>query len=123
MHALSSACGGALIAPWLGQCVAQIVDQQTQEAEAKKVVVVGEEAVANEKAAAAKAIKDECEADLAVAMPLLESALKVRACAVRHCCTTAARQRLGRAVYPKLVAVAGAATLRATCTGLQAAGD
>ncbi len=58
--------------------VTQIVDQQTQEAEAKKVVVVGEEAVANEKAAAAKAIKDECEADLAVAMPLLESALKVR---------------------------------------------
>ncbi|EFJ50020.1 dynein heavy chain 6 [Volvox carteri f. nagariensis] len=54
----------------------KIVDRQTQEAEAKKVVVVGEEAVANEKAASAKAIKDECEADLAVALPLLESALK-----------------------------------------------
>ncbi|KAG2430891.1 hypothetical protein HXX76_009864 [Chlamydomonas incerta] len=54
----------------------KIVDKQTQEAEAKKVVVQGEEAVANEKAAAAKAIKDECEADLAVALPLLESALK-----------------------------------------------
>ena len=52
------------------------MDRQTQEAEAKKVVVQGEEAVANEKAAAAKAIKDECEADLAVALPLLESALK-----------------------------------------------
>lgn len=52
-----------------------IVDRETKEAEAKKVVVQGEEAVANEKAAAAKAIKDECEGDLAVAMPMLEAAL------------------------------------------------
>jgi hypothetical protein len=65
---------------WAGEaaavCVlcAQVVDAQTQEAEAAKAVVQGEEAVANEKAAAAKAIKDECEADLAVAMPLLEAA-------------------------------------------------
>ncbi len=35
----------------------------------------GEEAVANEKAAAAKAIKDECEGELAVALPMLEAAL------------------------------------------------
>ncbi|KAL6759980.1 dynein heavy chain 6 [Haematococcus lacustris] len=52
-----------------------VVDKETQEAEAKKVVVQGEEAVANEKAAAAKTIKDECEGELAVAMPLLEAAL------------------------------------------------
>ncbi|MEW5317509.1 MAG: hypothetical protein WDW38_008798 [Sanguina aurantia] len=53
----------------------KVVDAETREAEAKKVVVLGEEAVANEKAASSKAIKDECEGDLAVAMPLLESAL------------------------------------------------
>ncbi len=34
-----------------------------------------DEAVANEQAMAAKAIKDECDADLAVAMPILNSAL------------------------------------------------
>lgn len=61
----------------LCRCFAlQVVDTQTRAAEAKKEVVVGEEAAANEKAAAAKAIKDECEADLAVALPMLEAALK-----------------------------------------------
>ncbi len=54
-----------------------MVAKETIEAEAKKEVVQGEEAAANEKAAAAKAIKDECEGELAVAMPLLEAALKV----------------------------------------------
>lgn len=38
-------------------------------------VVKAEEAVANEQAMAAKAIKDECDAELAEAMPSLESAL------------------------------------------------
>lgn len=52
-----------------------VVDVETKEAEAKKVVVSSEEAIANEKATSAKAIKDECEGELAVAMPLLESAL------------------------------------------------
>uniref|UniRef100_A0A383V949 AAA+ ATPase domain-containing protein n=1 Tax=Tetradesmus obliquus TaxID=3088 RepID=A0A383V949_TETOB len=53
----------------------RVVDAQTKEAAAKKEVVEGEEAIASEKAAAAKAIKDECEGELAVAMPLLKSAL------------------------------------------------
>lgn len=35
----------------------KVVDAETREAEAKKVVVLGEEAVANEKAASSKAIK------------------------------------------------------------------
>lgn len=39
-------------------------------------IVIGEEAAANEKAAEAKAIKDECEAELSVAMPMLESAIQ-----------------------------------------------
>ena len=34
-----------------------------------------DEAVANDQAMAAKAIKDECDADLAEAMPILNSAL------------------------------------------------
>jgi dynein heavy chain len=38
----------------------RIVDAQTQEAAAKKQVVEGEEAIASEKAAAAKAIKVGC---------------------------------------------------------------
>ena len=43
-------------------------------AETEKVVKV-DEAVANQQAMAAKAIKDECDAELAIAMPILESAL------------------------------------------------
>lgn len=39
-------------------------------------VVKADEAVANEQAKAAKAIKDECDADLAVALPALNSALE-----------------------------------------------
>lgn len=35
----------------------KVVDAETKEAEAKKVVVLGEEAIANEKAASSKAIK------------------------------------------------------------------
>lgn len=71
---------------------AQVVAKETIEAEAKKEVVQGEEAIANEKAASAKAIKDECEGELAVAMPMLEAALqalntlsKVRGCPVGTC--------------------------------------
>ncbi len=51
------------------------IERDTVEAEAKKEVVAADEAVANEAAAKAKAIKDECEADLAEALPALESAL------------------------------------------------
>ena len=38
-------------------------------------MVKADEAVANEQAAVAKAIKDECDTDLAAAMPILNSAL------------------------------------------------
>ena len=47
------------------------VEQDTVEVDAKKEIVAADEAVANEAAAAAKLIKDECEADLAEAMPAL----------------------------------------------------
>ncbi|MBN3303948.1 DYH3 protein, partial [Amia calva] len=51
------------------------IEQETVEVDAKKELVSADEKVANEAAAAAKAIKDECEGDLAEAMPALEAAL------------------------------------------------
>ncbi|KAM4624509.1 dynein axonemal heavy chain 3 [Polymixia lowei] len=51
------------------------IEKETVEVDAKKELVSADEKVANEAAAAAKAIKDECEGDLAEAMPALEAAL------------------------------------------------
>ncbi|MGH0118801.1 UNVERIFIED_CONTAM: hypothetical protein FKN15_062263 [Acipenser sinensis] len=51
------------------------IEQETVQVDAKKELVLADEKVANEAAAAAKAIKDECEGDLAEAMPALEAAL------------------------------------------------
>ncbi|KAK7101861.1 hypothetical protein V1264_020177 [Littorina saxatilis] len=53
----------------------EIIEKETVEVEAKKKVVEADEAVANEAANAAQAIKDDCEARLAVAMPAMEAAL------------------------------------------------
>ncbi|XP_053190892.1 dynein axonemal heavy chain 3 [Scomber japonicus] len=52
-----------------------IIEKETVEVDAKKELVSADEKVANDAAAAAKAIKDECEGDLAEAMPALEAAL------------------------------------------------
>ncbi|XP_037073992.1 LOW QUALITY PROTEIN: dynein heavy chain 3, axonemal-like, partial [Pollicipes pollicipes] len=51
------------------------IEQDTMEVEAKKEIVGADEATANEAAAAAQAIKDDCESDLAEAIPALEAAL------------------------------------------------
>ncbi|OCT61613.1 dynein heavy chain 3, axonemal [Xenopus laevis] len=51
------------------------IESETIEVDAKKELVSADEKVANEAAAASKAIKDECEGDLAEAMPALEAAL------------------------------------------------
>lgn len=51
------------------------IERETAEAEKKKEVVGADEAAANEAAAAAQAIKDDCESDLAEAIPALEAAL------------------------------------------------
>ncbi|XP_058476444.1 dynein axonemal heavy chain 3-like [Solea solea] len=51
------------------------IEGETKEVDAKKLVVSGDEKVANEAAAAAKVIKSECEQDLAEAMPALDAAL------------------------------------------------
>lgn len=52
------------------------IEQDTVEVEAKKEVVAADEAVANEAAAAAQAIKDDCESDLAEAIPALEASIQ-----------------------------------------------
>uniref|UniRef100_A0A8C3CTF2 Dynein axonemal heavy chain 3 n=1 Tax=Cairina moschata TaxID=8855 RepID=A0A8C3CTF2_CAIMO len=51
------------------------IEKETIEVDAKKELVSADEKEANEAAAVAKAIKDECEGDLAEAMPALEAAL------------------------------------------------
>ncbi|KAK7493483.1 hypothetical protein BaRGS_00015194 [Batillaria attramentaria] len=51
------------------------IEKDTVEVEDAKKLVAADEAVASEAAAAAKAIKDECEGDLAEAIPALEAAI------------------------------------------------
>lgn len=51
------------------------IERDTAEAEKKKEVVGADEAAANEAAAMSQAIRDDCESDLAEAVPALESAL------------------------------------------------
>eukprot|EP00898_Chlorokybus_atmophyticus_P008353 jgi/Chlat1/8519/Chrsp80S07812 len=53
-----------------------VIDNETREANKVRAVVKGEEDIASKKAASAKAIKDETEAELAEAMPMLQAALK-----------------------------------------------
>lgn len=53
-----------------------VIAMETVEADKVKEVVSKEEAIASEEAAKVKAIKDDCEADLAEAMPVLDRALK-----------------------------------------------
>ncbi|KAK9888346.1 hypothetical protein WA026_000601 [Henosepilachna vigintioctopunctata] len=51
------------------------IEQDTVVVEKQKEIVGADEAVANEAAAAAQAIKDDCESDLSEAIPALEAAL------------------------------------------------
>ena len=52
-----------------------VINKESKDVAEQEKVVKADEAVANQQAMAAKAIKDECDADLAVALPILESAL------------------------------------------------
>ncbi|XP_008061721.1 dynein heavy chain 7, axonemal [Carlito syrichta] len=52
-----------------------IIEKESVEVAKTEKIVKADETVANEQAMAAKAIKDECDADLAGALPILESAL------------------------------------------------
>jgi dynein heavy chain len=56
--------------------IMEVIARESVEVEKKRAVVKVDEAVANKKASEAKAIKEECEADLAEAIPALESALE-----------------------------------------------
>ncbi|KAK9508782.1 hypothetical protein O3M35_006257 [Rhynocoris fuscipes] len=51
------------------------IEQDSVKVEAEKEIVAADEALANEAAAAAQAIKDDCESDLAEAIPALEAAV------------------------------------------------
>ena len=55
--------------------LSQIIEKESAEVEARSEVVRKDEAVANAKAAEAQQLKDECESDLAEAIPALEAAL------------------------------------------------
>ncbi|XP_012497096.1 PREDICTED: dynein heavy chain 7, axonemal [Propithecus coquereli] len=52
-----------------------IIERESVEVAKTEKIVKADETVANEQAMASKAIKDECDADLAGALPILESAL------------------------------------------------
>lgn len=52
-----------------------VIEKESLEVAKTEKIVKADEGVANEQAMAAKAIKDECDADLAEALPILESAL------------------------------------------------
>lgn len=52
-----------------------IIEKESKDVADQEKVVKADEAVANKQAKDAQAIKDECDADLAEAIPILESAL------------------------------------------------
>ena len=52
-----------------------VIEAESKEVEARSKVVRKDEEAANEKAAEAQALKDECESDLAEAIPALEAAI------------------------------------------------
>lgn len=51
------------------------IAQESVEVEAQREIVASDEMIANQSASISKAIKDECESDLAEAMPILNDAL------------------------------------------------
>jgi dynein heavy chain len=56
--------------------IMKVIERDSVEVESKRALVKVDEEIANKKASEAKAMKDECEADLAEAIPALESALE-----------------------------------------------
>ena len=57
------------------EAMVTVIEKESAEAEAHAAVVSAEEAVANKKAGEAQAMKEDCEADLAEALPALEAAM------------------------------------------------
>jgi dynein heavy chain len=54
----------------------KVIAKENEDAKEIKKVVSAEEAIASEQAAEVKAVKDGADADLAVALPALEEAVK-----------------------------------------------
>ena len=52
-----------------------IIEKESKEVAQQEKIVKADEAVSNKQASAAQAIKDECDSDLAEAIPILNSAL------------------------------------------------
>ena len=52
-----------------------VIERESAEVEVQTQTVRAEESVANEQAASSQALKDECEAELAEAIPALEAAI------------------------------------------------
>ena len=52
-----------------------VIERESKDVETRSERVRGEEVLANEQAAASQALKEECEADLAEAIPALNAAL------------------------------------------------
>ena len=52
-----------------------MIEKESAEVEARSELVRKDEAVANQKASESQALKEECESDLAEAIPALEAAL------------------------------------------------
>ncbi len=52
-----------------------VIEKESKDVAEQEKIVKADEAVANKQAEEARAIKDECDADLAEAIPILESAL------------------------------------------------
>ncbi len=52
-----------------------VIEKESKEVADKEMVVKADEEVANKQAMAAKAIKDECDSELAEAIPILEAAI------------------------------------------------
>ena len=53
----------------------QVIEKESAEVEARSELVRKDEAIANQKASESQALKEECESDLAEAIPALEAAL------------------------------------------------
>lgn len=56
-------------------CFLKVIEKESGDVEAASKIVREDEAVANAKAAESQALKDECESDLAEALPALEASL------------------------------------------------
>lgn len=75
MHESNGLCTCSMIVVCYFTFTFQIIEKESAEVEAKSKTVKVDEELATEKATEAQALKNECESDLAEAIPALEAAL------------------------------------------------